>query len=117
MCDDDTMPDDYELKVHFEDLEDATAAMGRPLRIADKYREAMEEVGFVDVTEVTYKIPINGWPRNRQYKALGKMWEENFLSGIHAFSVGPMHRVRGLNDKQIQVGSHCSSHVDLSHVS
>jgi hypothetical protein len=103
MCDDDTMPPDYELKVHLEDLEDATAAMGRPLRIAHLFKDVMREIGFVDIEEVTYKIPINGWPRNRQYKQLGKMWEHNFLTGIHGLSVGPLHRVRGLSDKQIQV--------------
>lgn len=103
MCDDDTMPPDYELKVHLDDLEDATATMGRPLRIAHLFKDVMREIGFVDIEEVTYKIPINGWPRNRQYKQLGKMWEHNFLIGIHGLSVGPLHRIRGLTDKQIQV--------------
>ncbi|KAI1865800.1 hypothetical protein JX265_002864 [Neoarthrinium moseri] len=103
LCDDDTMPDDFELKVHFDDLEDASAAIGRPLKLAHKFKQVMREVGFVDVEEVTYKIPINGWPRNRQYKQLGKMWEHNLITGIHAVSVGPLHRVRGLNQNQIQM--------------
>ncbi|KAK9426192.1 putative Secondary metabolism regulator LAE1 [Seiridium unicorne] len=103
LCDDDTMKPDYELKVHLEDLEDATAAMKRPLRTADQWKRLMREVGFVDVQEVTYKMPINGWARNRKYKELGKMWEHNWIDCIHALSVGPLHRVRGLNDKQIQM--------------
>ncbi|KAI0134641.1 S-adenosyl-L-methionine-dependent methyltransferase [Xylariales sp. AK1849] len=103
MCNDDTMPPDYEFKVHIDDIEDATATMGRPVRIADQYKQAMEDVGFVDVQEFTYKLPINGWPRHKKYKELGMMWEENLMKGIHAASAGPMHRVRGLNDKQIQM--------------
>ncbi|KAH8671333.1 tam domain protein [Xylariales sp. PMI_506] len=102
-CDDDTMPDDFELKLHLEDLMDATAAMGRPLHIVDQYKKVMEEVGFVDVTEHYYKVPINTWPKQREYKYLGKLWEDNLLSGMHAASVGPLHRVRGLSDKQIQM--------------
>lgn len=103
LCDDDTMDAGHELKIHIEDIEDATATMGRPICTADKWKQAMEEVGFVDVKEVTWKLPINGWPRNRKYKELGKMWEHNWLACIHAVSVGPLHRVRGLTDKQIQV--------------
>lgn len=97
------MQPDYELKVHVDDLEDATATIGRPLRTADQWKQAMRDVGFVDVQEVAYKMPINGWAKNLKYKQLGKMWEHNWLDCIHALSVGPLHRVRGLNDKQIQV--------------
>ncbi|KAI4600809.1 hypothetical protein KJ359_012971 [Pestalotiopsis sp. 9143b] len=103
LCDDGTMQPDYELKVHLDDLEDATATIGRPLRTADQWKQAMREVGFVDVQEVAYKMPINGWAKNLKYKQLGKMWEHNWLDCIHALSVGPLHRVRGLNDRQIQV--------------
>ncbi|KAK6189244.1 hypothetical protein LQW54_013470 [Pestalotiopsis sp. IQ-011] len=103
LCDDGTMQPDYELKVHLDDLEDATATIGRPLRTADQWKQAMREVGFVDVQEVAYKMPINGWAKNLKYKQLGKMWEHNWLDCIHALSVGPLHRVRGLNDRQIQM--------------
>lgn len=103
LCDDGTMQPDYELKVHVDDLEDATATIGRPLRTADQWKQAMRDVGFVDVQEVAYKMPINGWAKNLKYKQLGKMWEHNWLDCIHALSVGPLHRVRGLNDKQIQM--------------
>lgn len=104
-CDDGTMPDDWELKIHIEDLEDASASSGRPLRTADLWKDAMREVGFVDVQETVYKIPINGWGKARKYKELGRMWEKNWLDCIHAVSAGPLHRVRGLEDKQIQVSS------------
>lgn len=103
MCDDDSMPDDYPLKVHFDDIEDATESAGRPLRVVHKYRQDLIDVGFVDVVERVYKIPVNGWPRNRRYKELGMLWEENFLKGISAFTLGPMSRIRNLSLTQIQV--------------
>ncbi|ORY68834.1 S-adenosyl-L-methionine-dependent methyltransferase [Pseudomassariella vexata] len=102
-CDDNTMPPDFPPKVHFDDLEDATASEQRPLRIAHTYAQGMRDAGFVDVVERTYKIPINSWPINRKYKELGKMWEENFAQGISAFSMAPLHRIRGLNRKQIEI--------------
>lgn len=105
MCDDDTMSPDYPLKVHFEDIEDATASEGRPLRSGDKWRKACEDVGFVDVTEYVFKIPINGWPRELRWKELGKMWEANFLHGIQAVTYGPLGRIRKLTRTQMEVGA------------
>ncbi|KAH8204674.1 hypothetical protein TruAng_001149 [Truncatella angustata] len=93
LCDDDSMKPDHELKVHMEDIEDAAVTMGRPIRDAHLYKQAMEDVGFVDVKEITYKLPINGWPRERKFKTLGKRWEDIWLNGIHAYSSAPLTRM------------------------
>ncbi|KAK7922979.1 hypothetical protein PG985_007050 [Apiospora marii] len=103
LCDDGTMPDDNPLKLHFEDIEDATASEGRPLRSGDHWRKACEEVGFVDITEYVFKLPINGWPRELRWKELGKMWEANFLHGIQAVTYGPLGRIRNLTRNQMEM--------------
>ncbi|KAK8089889.1 hypothetical protein PG997_004850 [Apiospora hydei] len=103
LCDDGTMADDNPLKLHFEDIADATASEGRPLRSGDRWRRACEEVGFVDVTEYVFKIPINGWPRELRWKELGKMWEANFLHGIQAVTYGPLGRIRNLSRNQMEM--------------
>lgn len=106
LCDDDTMADDNPLKLHFEDIEDATASEGRPLNSGDKWRKACEEVGFVDITEYVFKVPINGWPRELRWKELGKMWEANCLHGIQAVTYGPLGRIRHLSRNQMEVRQH-----------
>ncbi|KAK8020423.1 methyltransferase [Apiospora arundinis] len=103
LCDDGTMTDDNPLKLHFEDIEDATASEGRPLRSGDRWRKACEEVGFVDITEYVFKVPINGWPRELRWKELGKMWEANFLHGIQAVTYGPLGRIRKLTRNQMEM--------------
>jgi metalloendopeptidase OMA1, mitochondrial len=102
-CNDETMPGDWDLLMHFEDIIEVTAAGGRPLRVVHTYYDSLIEVGFKDVEERVYMFPVNGWPKKRQWKELGRLWEVNFLTGISAFSLGPLTRMRGLSAEQVHV--------------
>ena len=103
-CDDGTMPEDWPLKRLLEDLQDCSDALGRDLRCAESYKRAMLAAGFVDVQQVTYKLPINNWPKDRKWKEMGGMWKGTFeMGGLQAISLGLLHRVRGLNRAQIEV--------------
>jgi hypothetical protein len=50
----------------------ASQKIGRPLDSAVRYKQEMEEAGFVDVHEYIDLWPINRWPKNPKYKELGK---------------------------------------------
>jgi hypothetical protein len=50
----------------------ASQKIGRPLDSATRYKEEMEEAGFVDITEYIDLWPINKWPKDAKYKELGK---------------------------------------------
>ncbi|EMR64082.1 putative methyltransferase domain-containing protein [Eutypa lata UCREL1] len=71
LCDDGTMPEDWPLKRLMEDLHDCAEQIDRSLRCAETYKQALVNVGFVDIQQITYKIPINNWPRERKWKELG----------------------------------------------
>jgi hypothetical protein len=45
---------------------------GKTLRIVDESKQRMISAGFVDVVERRYKLPIGPWPKNKQFKTLGK---------------------------------------------
>ncbi|KAI1085066.1 tam domain protein [Whalleya microplaca] len=102
-CDDDSMPDDYPLRCLFEDLEDCSRIEKRPIDIAKTYKQSLINAGFVDVTQTVYKIPVNGWPKNKGYKTLGEMWNANFLDGIQGIALALLHRARGLKRHQIEI--------------
>ncbi|KAI0012563.1 tam domain protein [Xylariaceae sp. FL0662B] len=102
-CDDDSMTDDYPLKRLFDDLEDCSRIENRPIDIAKTYKQGLINAGFVDVTETVYKIPVNGWPRNKAYKTLGEMWNVNFVDGIQGIALALLHRARGLKRHQIEI--------------
>ncbi|KAI5926908.1 S-adenosyl-L-methionine-dependent methyltransferase [Camillea tinctor] len=102
-CDDDSMPADYAPKLLYEDLEDCARRERRPLDIAATYKQGLINAGFVDVTEQVYKIPISGWPKNKNWKTLGDLWNANCLDGIQGMAMALLHRVRGLKRHQIEI--------------
>ncbi|KAH9906782.1 methyltransferase domain-containing protein [Xylariomycetidae sp. FL2044] len=102
-CDDDSMPDDYAPKLLFSDLEDCARIENRDITIAQTYKQSLINAGFVDVREQVYKIPINGWPKNMNWKTLGDLWNANCLEGLSAVAMALLHRVRGLKRHQIEI--------------
>lgn len=104
LCDDGTMAADWPLKRLIDDLMACSESIGRSLRCAEEYKRALIRTGFVDVQQVTYKLPINNWPKDRKWKEMGGMWKGFFEGGgLQAMSLGLLHRVRGLNREQIEV--------------
>lgn len=106
-CDDGTMPDDWPLKRLFEDLHECAEHLGRSLWVVGSYKEALMNAGFVDVQQITYKLPMNNWPRERKWKEMGAMWKGIYTEngGLQAFAMGLLHRVRGLTREQVEVSS------------
>lgn len=50
---------------------EAAAGFGRYADSAKDYKRQLGEAGFVNVTEVIYKWPMNRWPADPHYKELG----------------------------------------------
>lgn len=102
-CDDGTMPSDWPFTEWIKFSDDAAMEAGRPLRIANKFKRWYEAAGFVDVQEKVFKIPVNGWPRDKHLKALGNMQEENWLAGLSAFSMAHFSRILNWSKSEIEV--------------
>jgi hypothetical protein len=94
-CDDGTMGPDYAYAEWVQTQDQAAMNIGQPLRIANKLKRWYEQAGFVDVHEEVFKLPINSWPKDPQFKMLGRFNESNYLDGIQAWSLQLF--TRGLN--------------------
>ncbi|KAF2444299.1 S-adenosyl-L-methionine-dependent methyltransferase [Karstenula rhodostoma CBS 690.94] len=94
-CDDGTMPPDYPFALWAKTQDRAAMEIGKPMRIGNKFKRWYEQAGFVDVHEEVFKLPINGWPKDPQFKMLGKFNEQNYIEGIQAWSLFMF--TRGLN--------------------
>ncbi|KAG6185767.1 hypothetical protein E4U36_001146 [Claviceps purpurea] len=92
-CDDGTMKPDGPLAQWSRDITLAGERCHRPTTTGQFLKEAFQRIGFVDVQEIVYKIPLNGWPKDDHLKKIGRMWETNMLSGIGGFSLSLFHRV------------------------
>lgn len=98
--DDGTLTEDSALSQWGRDINAAADALDRPVCVADQHARWLKEVGFVDVKEWVFKVPMNGWPRDKDMKKIGHAWEENFLDGLSGFTLALFSRVlkREVND-------------------
>lgn len=86
-CDDKSMAPSFPFAEWTQIQDEAAMKMGKPMRIANKLKRWYEQAGFVDVHEEVFKLPINSWPRDPQFKMLGRFNETNYLDGLQAWSL------------------------------
>ena len=102
-CDDGTMTDDYGWVRWARDFEAAARLANRQLDIGPHLKDWMREVGFVDIQETVFKIPINGWPKEMELKHVGMMWQRNLQTGVSGFSLGMFNRFLKKTVEEIEV--------------
>lgn len=71
-CDDGTLAEDSYLYQWSSYMIQASEKIGRSGRGPAWYKQQMIAEGFVNVTEVVYKWPMNRWPANPHYKNIGR---------------------------------------------
>jgi len=59
--------------------------VGKSFRIWKEAKGYMERAGFVDVTEVYYKWPINGWPTDPRMREIGRWNQLRLHDGVEGF--------------------------------
>jgi hypothetical protein len=102
-CDDGTMPQDHPFCEWTRTQDEAAMKLGRPLRIGNKLKKWYKDAGFVDVHEEVFKMPINQWPKDPQYKLLGRFWGMMLLDGLQAFSLALFTRAFGWTKEELEV--------------
>lgn len=104
LCDDGTMDKStHAFHQYWQKLDEAAMIMGKPLRIANKLKRWYEEAGFVDVHEEVFKIPINSWPRDPQFKLIGRFWADSLTAGVQGFALALFTRYMGWTKDELEV--------------
>ena len=83
-------------KYHHEYIElicKASKKYGKPVPAHTDFKKWLEEVGFVDVKEQFYKIPVSSWPKDKKFKEIGKYQCLNYTEGLEGISIGLFTRV------------------------
>jgi hypothetical protein len=96
------------------DITIASTKCDRPTNFGSTLKEIYERVGFVDVEQIMFKIPTNGWAKDGHLKEIGQMWERNLLSGLSGFSLSLFHRVFGRSPAEIEVSCLPRGHEGIS---
>ena len=104
MCDDGTLPEDFGWLRWVRDFRAGGQVANRQVDLGPQLTGWMHEVGFVDIHEMTFKIPINGWPKEMRLKHIGMMWQRNLLEGLSGFSLGMFNQL-GKTVEEIEVSN------------
>jgi hypothetical protein len=81
----------------------ASEKLGRPAILAATLKEVFERVGFVDVQQRIFKMPINGWARDSRLREIGYLWGANVLEGLAGFSYQLFNKAFERTNAQIEV--------------
>jgi hypothetical protein len=101
--DDGSLKEDSALLKWSQLLDQASEKLGASLGSAKDYERQLTEAGFVDVTQIEFKWPLNSWPRDPKYKELGQWNYVNVLSGIQAVSLMLFTNVLGWPVAEVEV--------------
>jgi len=82
---------------------------GKSFRIWEEAKGYMERAGFVDVTEVRYKWPMNGWSLDPKMREIGKFNQLRLHDGVEGFMLRLLTMVLGVSfiSFAATVGSFC----------
>jgi hypothetical protein len=79
------------------------ASIGRDLAGSHKWASYMREIGFEDVTERIFYVPINTWARGKKNKILGALCAENLSEGVASMSTAAFTRILGWSQEKLEV--------------
>ncbi|KAK1774104.1 S-adenosyl-L-methionine-dependent methyltransferase [Copromyces sp. CBS 386.78] len=77
--------------------------LGRDMLAPRRYKQWMEEAGFINVVEEKLVIPGNPWPKGKDQKVMGVWQMTNFLEGVHAVSMTIFTKGLGMSPEEVEV--------------
>lgn len=84
-------------------LSTAARQVHRPLEIATSLKQQYISAGFEDVHELILKLPIGPWPKDPQFKLVGKFWQQVLHDGLQGLCLAFFHRAFGWSLEEIEV--------------
>ena len=101
LCDDSTLKGTA-LEKWSEQMLQIGRTIQRPFDNPYRYKQWMEEAGFINVRETRLPLPINGWPKDKRLKQVGKWEMANFSSGLEGFSLKLFREVLGYEGDELE---------------
>ncbi|ORX95309.1 S-adenosyl-L-methionine-dependent methyltransferase [Clohesyomyces aquaticus] len=103
ICDDGSMGPDHFFHLWGKTVVDMGNIFGKSFTIWAESKARMEKAGFVDVVEVTYKWPMNGWSEDRKLKNIGRWNQLRLHEGIEGFMLRLLTQAGGWSVPRAQV--------------
>lgn len=90
----------------------ASRSFGRAIDIARQYKGMIEAVGFIEVQEVVYKVPLGPWAK--QDKALSEVYLGTVLDGVESYSLQVFTQQLGMSVSRRWIIAHCLHPMQLT---
>ncbi|KAL1954914.1 hypothetical protein VTO42DRAFT_452 [Malbranchea cinnamomea] len=101
--DDDSIPKSSALRIWEEKCMQACATLGMPMDAPLYVKKMIEEAGFVDVVERLYKLPMNTWPKDPEYKEIGRYQFAQYMDALKPYALGLLVEVLGWTVEEMEV--------------
>ncbi|KAK0387404.1 hypothetical protein NLU13_5716 [Sarocladium strictum] len=101
--DDGTVSADSPAKKWGDLMLEAADKFGAPLDSCTRYKQQLQDAGFVDVVEQVYKWPSYVWPRDPKFKEMGMWTYENLGNGGSGLSLALFTRALGWTAEEVEV--------------
>jgi predicted lipid-binding transport protein (Tim44 family) len=83
-------------------LNAGAAALGKDFTSVEKYKTILEEIGFIEIVEVQFQMPVGTWAAGEKMKTLGELMRKDLLHGIEGMSMAVQTRGLGLNPEEVK---------------
>jgi hypothetical protein len=97
IADDDSMGPDHFYHTWGKTVVEMGELFGKSFTIWEESKERMERAGFVDVVEVRYKWPVNGWPKEEKLKNIGRWNQLRLMDGVEGFMLRLLTQIGGVS--------------------
>jgi len=81
----------------------ASEKAGRIFAVAGDQKQKMIDIGFEDVHDDVYKVPIGTWAKDRRLKTLGAYQREQVILSLQSYVPGLLGRVLGWSQEECQI--------------
>ncbi|OTB05658.1 hypothetical protein M426DRAFT_127934 [Hypoxylon sp. CI-4A] len=96
------LPEDSHLRIWAHELTEAFERAGRPITPNPHTVGLLQGLGYVDVEQVTKRIPLNSWPDDAHEKTTGQWFNLAITQGVQAMSIAPLTRMNGYEPEQVE---------------
>ncbi|CRK16698.1 hypothetical protein BN1723_011057, partial [Verticillium longisporum] len=84
-------------------LIEACDKIGRTMDPAPSMKQWALDVGFKNVQQQSFKLPIGSWPRDPRLKECGTLMGNNFVEGVEGFTAALFMDVLGWRQEEVTV--------------
>jgi hypothetical protein len=100
--DDNTLSFNSSLGKFWRDISPGFTEMGINLESAGQLADLMREVGFTNIQEKIFDVPIGAWHEDEEQRKMGRTWERVLLKGLEGTALRPLIHL-GWRAEEVQV--------------